>query len=618
MPFPFKFNGNAVSGFKISSSGVLTFDTKSTVAAPSYTAVALPSATIPDSSICISGLVGKGANDLVIVKTFGKAPNRQFWLQFNSYGYGTVTSDGSNFTYWGIVLEETSNAIYVVDQRTGGYASTKLVSVGVQLNATTAISVEDSPALASLATADPTPEDNLFYTFRFGQQPSFDMATTKITVPGFPVLGENIIEGSVKNFGIANVTSYNLNYRIDGGATFTDTVKGVNIKKFDVLKFAHTVKWNASVGGHILDVWTSNLNGNPDENVSDDTLTKKLFVISKKVQRKPLYEIFTSSTCGPCTPGNINFHNIVDTEPQDDFVAIKYQQNFPGTGDPYATTEAINRRGFYAINSIPRMQIDGGWNNNAQAFTGALHDNSRGINAQFVLDGTYTIDTSKTVVAKIKYTPLFDVSTAKLYVAIIENKTTKNVKSNGEKEFDQVMKKMLPTEAGTVISNKPEGVADSLTLSYKFVGKYRLPVDGAAANIINHTLEHSVEEFSDLRVIAWVQGGADKQVYQAANLSLKAPTVSDKNLPINIKNIVTYPNPASDFINIKMNVEREEQLTLVLIGTNGSIVRAIEQSVFAGENQLQINTADLSTGMYYLSIMDSRNNSHTEGIMIAK
>jgi hypothetical protein len=65
-------------------------------------------------SVCVWGLQMK-AGDNIISKTFGTAPNRQHWIQFNSCSEANLQS---GWTYWSIVLEETSNKIYIVDQRT--------------------------------------------------------------------------------------------------------------------------------------------------------------------------------------------------------------------------------------------------------------------------------------------------------------------------------------------------------------------------------------------------------------------------------------------------------------------------------------------------------------------
>jgi len=141
LPFAFQFNGSAVTQFKVSTSGILTFDVAA-LTAPSYTKAALPDASIPNNSVCIWGLASVGTNDFIVTKTFGTAPNRQQWVMFSSYGQVGSTC----WTYWSMVLEETTNKIYVVDQRNSCTGAT--LSIGIQVNSSTAYSVAGSPSQA--------------------------------------------------------------------------------------------------------------------------------------------------------------------------------------------------------------------------------------------------------------------------------------------------------------------------------------------------------------------------------------------------------------------------------------------------------------------------------------
>ncbi|MBL7765276.1 MAG: T9SS type A sorting domain-containing protein [Chitinophagaceae bacterium] len=616
LPFAFQFNGTAVTSYKVSNSGILTFDVGTALAAPGFTRGALPNAAIPDNSICIWGLGGLGTNDLVVAKTFGTAPNRQYWIQFSSYGYGTTTSDGSNFTYWSMVLEETSNKIHIVDNRTGGYANADKVSAGVQVNATTAWSVATSPDLVSLAGTDPTPADNSYYTFIPGTPPAYDLAMTAITTPAFVVSGNNNITGTIRNLGSTTITSMDINYTIDGGATVTSTLNSLSIAPLAYYNFTHPTPWNATIGAHTVDAWATNLNGsNADANPGDDHKQKSVFVLSENIQRVPLFEVYTSSTCGPCNPGNANYHSIVNTKPAADYVSVKFQQDFPGTGDPYCTTEAVNRRtNMYGINSIPRMEIDGGWDGNANSFTTQLYDDARAIPAQYKMNGTYNVY-NKTVTTKVRFSPLFNATGAKLYVAVLEGKTTANVKSNGETEFFQVMKKMIPTETGTTLPNTAIGSWDSLSFTYTFNGDYRLPTDGQAANRIVHTTEHSVEEFSDLYVVAWIQG-ANKTVYQAANLTLNIPAGTE-NLSEAIESVKVYPNPATDVIHVNMNLLQSGRIFATLVDNQGNVVVSKSIQGQTGKNQVEFNTQAVAQGMYHLIVSDARGNSSVQEVVIA-
>jgi hypothetical protein len=614
IPFSFNFNGAPVTSYKVSNSGVLTFDVATALAAPSFTRAALPNAAIPNSSVCIWGLGGIGANDYIISKTFGTAPNRQHWIQFSSYGYGSTASDGSNFCYWSIVLEETTNRIHVVDNRSGGYAGTNKVSIGVQINAGSAVSVAGSPDVTALATTDPTPADNSYYSFIYGTQPAFDLTVTQINVNSYLAAGNVNVTGTIRNLGTTTITGLTINYKIDGGAAVSSVLNGLSIAPFATYNFTHPTPWNATIGNHTVECYATLLNGsNPDANPADDSKIKSVSVMSEFVQRLPLYEIFSSSTCGPCKPGNENFAAIVAPKPKAEYVKVKYQQDFPGTGDPYCTTEAVNRRGYYAINSIPRMEIDGGWDGNASSFTTALYDASRAVPANYKLTGEYNV-VNKTITAKARFSPLFNAAGAKLYVAVLENQTDNNVKSNGETLFLDVMKKMIPTDAGTTLPNVSIGSWDSLSFNYTFNGNYRLPTDGAAANRINHASEHSIEEFTDLYVIAWIQG-ADKQVYQAANLTSLTP-LNTSDLSNAVKQVSVYPNPAADFFQVDIAMNNSEKVLATLIDATGRIIESRQLQTNVGNNTMRFETSSLSNGVYHLMIFDAKKNASVHEVIV--
>lgn len=102
-------------------------------------------------------------------------------------------------------------------------------------------------------------------------------------------------------------------------------------------------------------------------------------------------------------------------------MVIKFQQDFPGSGDPYTTDEGLARRAYYGINSIPRQENDGGWDGNSNTFSYQLYSDAREVPAQYMIDGTYSEDTiARTWAATVRYSPLFDALGSILQVGIIE------------------------------------------------------------------------------------------------------------------------------------------------------------------------------------------------------
>jgi Secretion system C-terminal sorting domain/CARDB len=611
IPFSFQFNGAAVSKFKVSNSAVLTFDTASALM-PSFVPTTLPTAALPDKSVCVWGIQGTGTNDFVMQKTFGTAPNRQHWIFFTSY---SSAGNPANYHYFSIVLEETTNKIYIVDQR-NNVTGTNPLTLGLQINATNALQVA-GPNAQFQAGADFTPNDNSYYAFVPGVQSAYDFSCSAITNSSFAIIGNNNITGVLKNIGSQTITSLDLNYTVNGGTVASAPLTGLNIPSNGTYSFSHPTPWMPTTGSYTIAAYASNLNGFVDLVPANDNATKVISVLTKTIKRTPLIEVYTSSTCPPCKPGNEVLHSIIDTV-IDVPVTIKFQQDFPGTGDPYATSETVNRRtGFYSIGSIPRLELDGGWDGNAGSFTYSLLSNAASVPAQFEMSGSYLLNPIyKSVSGKVRYSPAFNnpAGSTKLYIAILEKKTDNNVKSNGEVDFTQVCKKMVPSNGGTTLPALTAGTFDSTSFSYQFNGDYILPPNGSAANQVNFATQHTVEEFEDLYVIAWIQGN-NKEVYQAAFLNGTFATAIGE-VSKNIVDVKVYPNPTYDKINIDLSNISGKIATVLMIDTKGDIIESKQFTLKQGINSTSINVHDLPAGIYSITILDDNNNSISKQISV--
>ncbi len=100
-----------------------------------------------------------------------------------------------------------------------------------------------------------------------------------------------------------------------------------------------------------------------------------------------------------------------------------------------------------------------------------------------------------------------------LHTAIIENTTYDNVGTNGQTEFHHVMKKMLPDANGLAIEPLERGEAVTFEQSWTFQGDYDDTT--GISNMVDHDSAHTVEEFEDLSVIAFVQDTESLQIHQS-------------------------------------------------------------------------------------------------------
>lgn len=151
IPFAFEFYGSSVSHFCVNKNGLVTFDTSvanNAVNTALMVNQSLPNASVPNNTIAFWGDFTPnpplGSNDNVRVGIEGTAPNRQQWIVYHSY-----EMDGASYAYFAVVLEESTNKIYLVDMNYAGYSSSVTPSWtrGIQINSTTAFQVAGSPNL---------------------------------------------------------------------------------------------------------------------------------------------------------------------------------------------------------------------------------------------------------------------------------------------------------------------------------------------------------------------------------------------------------------------------------------------------------------------------------------
>ena len=607
IPFTFNFNGIAVTQYKVSSTGVLTFST-SVTAVPGAGNATLPDPAIPDNSVMVWGIQGTGANDNILSKTFGTSGSQQHWVFFSSY------DGGGSWSYWSIVLEEGSDKIYIVDQRHSSAANPQ-VTAGIQTDATTATMVSGSPTLSNVAGSSALPDDNHYYEFIYGSQSAIDAAGVAVTTFPYLILGNApfTVSGEITNLGSSSITSMDINYSIDGASAVTESLSNLTINTYDNYTFDHSSTWNPSSSGtYDVAIWASNINGSSDMDPSNDTITGTVNVFTSFETRKPMLEVFTSSTCGPCVQGNINLATVLSNYPEQ-FSLLKYQMSWPGNGDPYFTQEGYDRRVFYGVNSVPRLEIDGGFDANPSGMTNQDFDDFAAIPSFTSLSANYSIG-GQSVDVSITIDPLENMNSNNLtlYTGIFEFLTYNNSSTNGEIEFSNVMKKMLPDAGGYSINPLQAGVQVIENFSFTFQGNYTLPAD--ANTPINHMLNHSVEDFENLGVVVWIQDDITKEILQSTTASL----VTDVNGDLSsASKIMIFPNPTRDIATVAFQGLENSELQIKVINLLGEMVISERFTSSSNLDYYNLNVSKLNSGIYNVLLI-SNGDITTKQLQIIK
>lgn len=228
------------------------------------------------------------------------------------------------------------------------------------------------------------------------------------------------------------------------------------------------------------------------------------FVSFGQSQRLVLLEHFTQASCGPCATSNPAINALLNANP-DKFTAIMYHTSWPGT-DPmfnHNTVENGARTNYYSVNSVPNSVLDGnlynghpnGWDINtvndrievASPFEVQIHHELSDDENKFLVN--MFIVATESVNAGMK-----------AQLAVIEKHIgfSSPPGSNGEEDFYNVMKKLLPNQSG-------------VTLPAFEPGDYM---------IIQHVWEHqNVYDLDELAAVGFIQNNDSKEVLQAANSS---------------------------------------------------------------------------------------------------
>ena len=312
--------------------------------------------------------------------------------------------------------------------------------------------------------------------------------------------------------------------------------------------------------------------------------------------RTVLIEHFTNSSDANSASQNPSLNNIINSNPLD-IIDVQYHTNFPGE-DPMNIDNPADpsaRALFYGVSSTPFTIMDGDQFKDATfLFKQTTLDLRKLEDPQFDIDLSSNIaGGALSITAKITANDTLIKNDISLHLVAIEKLITSITGVNGEVVFESVMKKMIPTSAGT-----------------KFIQDW---FPGDNITVIRSWTMENYYDMNEAAVVAFVQNNDTKEVYQAAANDSNTITTAIDNLIFNNQaslDFVVYPNPAEDRANVAFNMILKEASRLTIYSVVGTLVDAYE--IPRGTHALSLPTATYPNGIYLVSVRDQ------EGLLITK
>lgn len=309
---------------------------------------------------------------------------------------------------------------------------------------------------------------------------NLDLGLESSTMPSFVGAGDLPLGITVFNYGSTTVTSVEATYQVEGEAPVTETFS-VNIPSLNTETLDFVTIPSFIPGSYVVNFSIDKVNGVDDDVVDNNTYSTEISVAITAVEKIPMIEHFSSSTCGPCVSVNTTMLNFCNTN-VGRFTYTKYQMNWPGNGDPYYTAEGGTRRNFYGVSAVPQCFLDGEDQGYAAVQQSVFNEHA-GKAAFMDVRGSFSV-VGNTISVKADVMPYIDIN-ARVFVSVNEKETHNNVGSNGETSFHHIFMKMLTNVNG-----------DQYNFNACEVQHMEFSQDLSGTH---------VEEMSDLEVSIWVQ-----------------------------------------------------------------------------------------------------------------
>lgn len=217
-----------------------------------------------------------------------------------------------------------------------------------------------------------------------------------------------------------------------------------------------------------------------------------------------LFEHFTQASCGPCAAQNPGFQSTILTPNPNTVRHIAYHTSWPGVDPMYNAnpTEPTDRVNYYGVTGVPHVEMNGNQKTGAPgAFTQADVDNQFAMGSPIKISVTEVDNgNNRDVTVNVLTVGTVPSGTWKLRVAVVEDpiQYTTPPGSNGETDFPNVFRKMLPSTAGDAYT--PASIGNTVTFNYN----YNEDPSWVNANI---------------KVIAFVQNDVTQEVLQTGTVN---------------------------------------------------------------------------------------------------
>jgi len=410
----------------------------------------------------------------------------------------------------------------------------------------------------------------------------------------------NTLSVTLKNTGVNPITNVTVNW--NDGTDHVSTIP-VSLTSQQVATINHpTTLQYATIVEKNIAITATQVNGNMDSDTSNNTSSKKFNTISQASIKNVLFEEGTGTWCGWCPRGAVAMNYMYTTYPTQ-FIGVAVHNS---SSDPMRVTAYDTATG---LTGFPGMNVDRVVKNSgvSQSLMVSNYNQRKILPTPVNLDASGSVvGSAVTINVSATFRTKFTAANFRLGVIISEDgvhgtaagynqtnyyaanangpmggfESLANPVPAAQMTYDHVGRALLGGYAGQT-GSVPTTITDGQTASYTF--NYTIPATSVAANM------HAVLVLIDQ---------STGEVVNAKSVVLNTLAVDTNNY---LKDAVQiYPNPASDFFNIK-NLKGGDY-TITIYDMLGKAVQTIETKNVIENDVVTIPVKGISTGEYIVNI----------------
>lgn len=442
----------------------------------------------------------------------------------------------------------------------------------------------------------------------------------------YGVTGSNInITGTVMNMGTSPISSYTIYYQ-QGSNTPVSTAQSGSIASFATGSISNVSFTIPSTGNFPLKVWAS-VSG--DNYHANDSGKATITGVSNMPNKKLVFEEATGTWCGWCPRGAVGMDQLSDQFPgaATQIAVHDYDPMMNQAYDAYIGT---------FINGYPSIVVDRKVVGDPGDILSLYNEYKDDFGYADIQLGTPSVS-GTSVSVPVTIDPAVDITNAKVALIVTESNVRHAATSTPLSSLDTTWMQHNyyspnmnggPNQGGSVTA--PLTGFDHASeyvngMYYHFVARAGYPspqggtISGIPANMTagstyNATLTGTIDTSWDQTnlqydVLLIAPDGSIMNSATSATPALK-PILQDTinipnaiaNVKMGINNMELFPNPVTgNSANLALNMSTKSTMTITVFDVTGKVVYTSKNNLEAGNNTVDIPTANLSNGNYFIT-----------------